>query len=165
MLAVIFGDSSDASMQWKRWQTSDSGTLLAVFAYRVSRLDSHYTVDFCCYRESDDDPTDHSFRDQPAYHGEISGDPTNGEINRITLEAELSDSDPVSRSAIAVQYGKVMIGERSYLCPIRGVAISELYNADMQKAYGISLERHVNKVEFTHYHKFGSTARILTGAN
>ena len=165
MLAVIFGDSSDASMQWKRWQTSDAGTRLAVFAYQVPRPDSHYTIDFCCYRESEDDPTDHSFRDQPGYRGEISIDPANGEIHRITLQAELSDSSPVSRSAIAVQYGHVMIGGRSYLCPIRGVAVSELYNADMQKDYGIPLERHVNKVEFTHYHKFGSTSRILTGAN
>lgn len=165
MLAVIFGDSSDASMQWRRWQTSDAGSRVAVFAYQVPHPDSHYTIDFCCFRESDDDPTDHSFRDQPGYHGEIFIDPASGEIDRITLEAELSDSSPVSRSAIAVQYGHVMIGGRSYLCPIRGVAISELYNADMQKDYGIPLERHVNKVEFTHYHKFGSTARMLTGAN
>lgn len=165
MLAIIFGDSSDSAMQWRRWQTSDSGSRLAVFGYRVPPPESHYTIDFCCYRESEDDPTEHSFKDQPGYHGEIFIDPANGEIDRITLKAELSDSDPVSRSAIAVQYGHVMIGGRSYLCPISGVAVSELYNADMQKDYGISLERHVNKVEFTHYHKFGSTARILTGAN
>ncbi|WP_204101539.1 hypothetical protein [Occallatibacter savannae] len=165
MLTVIFRDSSDASMQWNRWQTSDSGTQLAVFAYKVPRLDSHYTIDFCCYRESQDDPTDHSFRDQPGYHGEIFIDPATGEIARITLNAELSDSDPVSRSAIAVQYGHVMIGGRSYLCPVGGVAVSELYNPDMQKDYGIAVERHVNKVAFTHYHKFGSTARILTGVN
>lgn len=165
MLAVILGDSSDASMRWKRWQLSDSAHPLAVFAYQVPRLDSHYTVDFCCYRESQDDPTEHSFKDQPGYHGEISIDPASGEIVRITVEAGLDESAPVSRSAIAVQYEHVMIGGRSYLCPIRSVAISELYNADMQMNYGIGLERHVNKVEFTHYHKFGSTSRILTGAN
>ena len=165
MLAVIFGDSSDASMPWKRWQAGDSGNRLAVFTYRVPRSDSHYTVDFCCYRESQDDPAEHSFKDQPAYHGEISIDLASGEIVRITVEAELDESAPMSRSAIAVQYGHVMIGGRSYLCPIRSVAVSELYNADMQENYGIGLERHVNKVEFTHYHKFGSTSRILTGAN
>ncbi|MBS1803911.1 MAG: hypothetical protein JST28_11130 [Acidobacteria bacterium] len=161
MLAVIFGDSSNDSMHWMRWQKSASGTRLAVFRYEVPRLASHYTVDFCCYRQSEDDPTEHSSKDQPAYHGELSINPATGEIDRITVEAELAESDHVSQSALAVQYGHVIISGRSYLCPVRSVAVTELYNADMQKDYGIGLERHVNDVEFTNYRKFGSTARIL----
>jgi len=163
ILAVIFGDSSDESMHWRRWQRSESGARLAVFGYQVPRLASHYTVDFCCYRQSEDDPAEHSSKDQPAYHGELSIDPATGEIDRITVEADLAESDHVSRSALAVQYGHVIIGGRTYLCPVRSVAVTELYNADMQKNYGIGLERHVNDVAFTDYRKFGSTARILVG--
>lgn len=163
MLAVIFGDSSDDSMHWRRWQRSESGTMLAVFGYQVPRLASHYTVDFCCYRQSEDDPAEHSFKDQPAYHGELAIDRATGEIDRITVEADLAESDHVSRSELAVQYRHVIIAGRSYVCPVRSVAVTELYNADMQKNYGVGLERHVNDVAFTNYRKFGSTARILVG--
>jgi hypothetical protein len=164
VLAIVLGDASNHSLRWHRWQHSESGDQIAVFGYQIPRSSSHYTVDFCCFRRSEDDPTDHAFRDKPGYHGEIYVDPASGDVLRITIEAELRESDPVSRSAMAVLYRHVAIGGKQYLCPVRSVAISELYNSDIQKIDTIGLERHVNEVEFNDYHKFGSTARILTGA-
>jgi hypothetical protein len=164
ILTVVLGDATDESLEWSRWQTSDSGAQVAVFRYAIPRSSSHYTVDFCCYRKSDDDPIEYPFNDKPGYHGQIYVDPASGEIDRITLEAELLETDPVMRSALAVQYGQVAIDAKRYLCPIWSVAVSELHSAAIEKIDGIGIERHVNKVEFGHYHKFGSTARILTGA-
>ena len=165
ILGAVLGDASDNHLRWHRWQRSESGIQLAVFGYEIPRETSHYTVDFCCYRESGDDPAEHAFKDRPAYRGEIRIDPGTGEVLRISLEAELRESDPVSRSAIAVQYGGVVIGGKRYVCPVRSVAISEVYNADIEKIDGIGLERRVNEVEFSRYHKFGSSTRILTGAD
>jgi hypothetical protein len=164
VLGLVLGDAFDNHLRWHRWQRSESGIQLAVFGYEIPRESSHYSVDFCCYRSSGDDPTEHAFKDKPAYHGEIYIDPGSGEVLRISVEAELRESDPVSRSAIAVQYGGVVIGGKRYVCPVRSVAISEVYNADIEKIDGIGLERRVNEVEFTGYHKFGSSTRILTGA-
>jgi len=165
VLAVILGDASDESLHWHRWQRNESGMQMAVFGYKIPRSSSHYTVDFCCYRQAEDDAIEHAFRDKPGYHGEIYINPANGEVVQITLEADLSETDPVSRSAVAVEYGHVMIGGKRYVCPVRSVAILEGYNADIKKIDGIGLERHVNEVKFTDYHKFGSTVRILTSAD
>lgn len=164
VLAIVLGDATNDSLHWHRWQSSNSGGRIAVFGYAIPRMSSHYTVDFCCFRRSEDEPTDHAFHDKPAYRGEIYIDPANGQVVQITIEAELRESDPVIRSAMAVHYGDVVIAGRHYVCPVRSVAVSELYNSDIQKLDGIGLERHVNEVEFRDYHKFGSAARILTGA-
>jgi len=163
-LALILNDSFHEHLVWDRWQRSESGTLVAVFRYAIPRSSSHYTVDFCCYRKSQDDPQDYPFKDKPGYHGEIYIRPENGEIDRITLEAEFGAADPVAKSAIAVEYGQVTIGGKPFVCPVRSVAISELHNPAIEKINSIGIVRHVNLVEFTGSHVFGSNARILTDA-
>lgn len=163
ILNVVLADSSDEALRWSRWQRSESGSIVAVFQYRTPRSLSHYTVDFCCYRQAEDDPTEHSFKDKPPYRGEMYINPINGEIDRITLEADLAESAPVTKSSMAVQYGRVWIAGKPYLCPVWSVALTELHNTAIEKIDGIGIERHLNKTAFTRYHKFGSTARILTG--
>lgn len=64
-------------------------------------------------------------------------------------------------SGTAVQYGRVNIGGKDYICPIRGVAVSELHNLAMEDTYKIGPERLINEVRFSNYHKFASTMRIL----
>lgn len=161
ILAQVLNDSFNGKVQWVRWQGSEPGRLVAVFRYSIPRPASHYSIDFCCYQKSLDDPTDYAFKDKPGYHGEIYVDPASGEISQITLEAEIEGSDPAIRSAMAVQYGKVLIGAKQYVCPIKSVAISDFHSALIEKIDGIGIERRVNEVEFSNYHKFGSTSRIL----
>lgn len=164
ILKIVLGDASGDGLQWNRWQTSDSGTQLAVFRYIIPRASSHYTIDFCCFQKSLDEPVDYEFHDKPGYSGEIYIDPANGEINRITLDAKLEEDVPVTRSAIAVQYGPVVIGGKQYVCPLWSIAISDFHNALIEKIDGIGTERHLNETEFIDYHKFGSSSRILSGA-
>ena len=48
----------------------------------------------------------------------------------MTMKAELSTADPITRAAVAWQYGKVDIGGRSSICPVQRAAIS-LASGDM----------------------------------
>jgi hypothetical protein len=162
ILKTVLGDSFMGSVEWTRWQTSETGAPLAVFRFTVPKASSHYLVDFCCYQKSKDDPVQYPFREKPGYRGELYLDPATGVISRITLQADLTDADPVTKSEIAVQYGPVNIGGKNYVCPIQGIAVSEVRNLVMESVDRVGLEKHVNVVRFLNYHKFGSTARILT---
>jgi hypothetical protein len=71
ILKIVLGDSFQGSVQWSRWQRSETGAELAVFQYAIPKPASHYLIDFCCYRISKNDPTFYTFRDHPAYHGEL----------------------------------------------------------------------------------------------
>jgi len=161
ILKTVFTDSFVGNVEWIRWQSSETGTLLAVFRFSVPQSASHYLIDFCCYRKSKEDPQEYSFRRKPGYHGELYIDPATGVIDRITLQAELTDADPVTASSIAVKYGHVDIGGKNYVCPIQGIAVSEVHNLVMESD-GVGLEKHINVVQFLNYHKFGSTSRILS---
>jgi hypothetical protein len=162
ILTLVLSDSLKGSVVWNRWQTSKSGGQMAVFRYAVPLSDSHYAIDFCCYSPKPDDPPVTPFRVKPAYHGEIFIEPVTGAIVRFTLEAELSDDDPITAAGIAVDYGRVEIGGREYMCPVRGVAISEIHNFMMESVDKVGQERDINLVRFINYHKFASDARIVS---
>jgi hypothetical protein len=162
ILKTVLGDSFAGSVIWVRWQTSESGVPVAVFRFSVPKDASHYLVDFCCYRKAEDDPMEYPFRARPGYHGELYVDLATGVIDRITLQADLNDDDPVTTSGIAVQYGKVEIGGKNYICPTQGIAVSDVHNLVMESVDHIGPEKHINVVRFLNYHKFGSTSRILT---
>jgi hypothetical protein len=161
ILRIVLTDSFQGNVVWTRWQNSAAGALLAVFHYSVPRAASHNLIDLCCYQRSKFEAGLLTFRDTPGYHGDIYIDPATGIIDRITVEAELREIDPVLASGIAVQYAQVDIGGRKYSCPIRGVAVSVVCNFQAESIDGVGRERHVNEVSFLNYHKFVSTARIL----
>jgi hypothetical protein len=161
ILTVALVDSFRENLSWSRWQKSNTGEEVAVFRYTIPRSSSHYLIDFCCYQRSKEDPEMLRFRDKPGYHGELYLNPTTGVVDRITLEAELTEEDPVTASAISVEYGKAGIGGKSYVCPIYALAISEFHNRDVEVIDGVGLEKHINETHFLEYHKFGSTARIV----
>jgi VWFA-related protein len=124
------------------------------------------------------------FHETPGYHGALSIDPTTGAILRITLAAELKDDDPITRAAIVVQYGPVMIGDRNYICPIRSLAFSmeqagtsggrNSANASskaVDDAWGSPVSHPdnspvllVNETSFSHYHRLGTSIRMVADA-
>jgi hypothetical protein len=161
VLKTVLGDSVKGSVVWSCWQIGEAGTLVAVLRYDVPKPSSRYLVDFCCYQKSQDDPQSFRFFDTPGYHGELYLDPATGAVDRITLEAQLSEDDPVMVSGLAVQYGRVDIGGKSYIRPVRGVAVSEIHGPVMEPADKVAPERFINEVRFSDYHKFSSTVRML----
>jgi hypothetical protein len=160
-LSMVLTDSLTGTVAWSRWQRGASGARLAVFRYSVPRASSGYAVHLCCFQTNPDDSDGVSFHDNPAFHGEIFVRPDSGVVERVTVEAELSGDTPVRRCSIAVEYGEVKIDGRPYTCPVRGVAILVFYSPAIEKIDGIGLEKHINRVQFDRYHKFGSSARMV----
>ncbi|MDR3791863.1 MAG: hypothetical protein P4L03_00650 [Terracidiphilus sp.] len=159
VLDTVFADSAYGSFTWNRWQTGPTGPL-AVFRYTVPESASHYQIDLCCW-STETDHTPHKYHGKPAYHGEIFIDPDTGAVARITLEADLDPGAMLTASAIAVDFAPVSIAGWSYICPVRGVALSAFHNQQMKRLDGVGLERHINLVRFLDYHKFAASTRIL----
>jgi len=163
VLAIVFGDFAHGAVAWARWESDPALGPLAVFQYSVPKSASHYLVDFCCYRNSETESEVLSFRDHPAYHGEIALSPGSGVVRRITIQADLDPAGPMAASDLAVQYGEVEIGGQTYICPVRSIATTAIHRPAIKRIDGIGIERHLNEIQYTDYHKFGSTSRMITG--
>jgi VWFA-related protein len=71
------------------------------------------------------------------------------------------------RAAKVVEYAPVNIGGRSYICPAKSVAFSTIPVPSASAADELSgpVQVNLNDVAFTHYHEFGSEARIVANAS
>ncbi len=173
ILAVVLRDASKGTITWSHWEQTANG-VAGVFHFQVPVGASHYEVNFCCVLSAEDpnayrtDPgapnSANFYRGMPAYHGSLAIDTATGSILRLTLDPELSADGPISRSAIAVDYGPVEIGGESYACPIRSVALSRA-RARLGGDMSDRIINRLNEVSFTSYHRFGSTMRIITDAS
>jgi hypothetical protein len=98
----------------------------------------------------------------PAYHGTLAIDPSTGAIVRLTLDAELDPANTISRASTIVEYGRVVIGDQAFICPVRSLAISSQQGPppteeDPQRRPIIA----INETTFTQYHRLGSSARMI----
>jgi VWFA-related protein len=175
ILGTVLVDSSHGKLVWSHWEQAAAGAE-AVFHYAVPREQSHYRVEFCCVRG---DHGNGAFKRLSGYHGEITVDPLNGAVLRLTLEADLQPTDPLVRSDIVVEYGPVEIGGKTYICPIKSVSITvspalASDASEMQRYRGKLLDKDnwaarehlqtlLNDVVFEQYHLFRAEARILSG--
>jgi hypothetical protein len=135
ILATAILDAARGHLAWSHWEMGGEG-LLAVFRYAVSAKESHYVVQ--------DRVT--------AYEGEIALDPSSGAVLRIVLKTDREGGNPLDVADIVVEYGPVDLGGRKYICPLRGIALSE----GSQLAW-------LNDVRFENYHLFRTDMRILPG--
>ena len=183
-LGMILTDTLQGSVTWSHWEQIGA-THAAVFQYSVPNSASHFELISTLQREAplegfaspgggrgtasigmrpNNDPArTTTITTRPAYHGSIWVDPDTGTILRITMEAELKDSDPFRRAAILVQYGPVKIGDGKFICPVRSVALSEAA-LDRQASEGNAPTQWLNETLFTNYHRFGSTTRVIPNA-
>ena len=95
-------------------------------------------------------------------------DPLTGVLLRIWIQADLPLRLPINRSAIAVDYGPIVIGGKTDFRPIKSVAISRsrtlrcsTNGIRISGVYG-PFQTLLNDVTFTDYHIFRSEHRILT---
>jgi len=213
-LFVVLSDTAKGKVSFSHWEQTDPAQsnssqpgLVAVFHYAVPRAASHYGVNYCCIRDAKSigsprvnysgergrqGPSPYlansinliPFVETPGYHGTISIDPATGTVVRITIEAELSGSDPLSRAATAIEYSRLKIGDELYYCPVRSLALSTedvnlaSLNGNQQSgnpsaepswrspAVGTDTKPIllINETRFVNYHRLGSTVRILTDA-
>ena len=79
-------------------------------------------------------------------------------------------SGPLLRVASVIDYGRMVIGERRYICPVRSLALTEAQDSSnfgspavaTDPYTGVNTIVQVNETLFTDYHRLGSTTRILT---
>jgi hypothetical protein len=177
VLGTILKDTSKGTIKWSHWEQTATGQV-GVFHYEVPQAVSHYSVNFCCVKGSEDamnygggiaggkgsSPVDeasaNSYHGTPSYHGNLYLDPVTGSILRITIETELKASDPIERAEILVQYGSMEIGGQVYICPVQSFAISKVQSHSGGDMSDRTILR-INEVKFTDYHRFGSTVRLL----
>ncbi len=163
ILETIFGDAAKGHIYWSHWEQGTSAPV-AVFRYEVPEPQSHYTVGTV--------NVEHGAQHNPGYHGEITLNPDNGSILRVTIIAEMKLDDPVSTADLAVDYGPVEIGGRIYICPLTSVATSEVRMVMQQLNFSTGAvektslgvpKSYLNEVEFRNYHLFRAETRILDG--
>ncbi len=156
-------DAARGKLAWSHWEGS-AGALQAVFHYTVPPDKSHYEVKYCCIWRQNGDRV--YFQQFTGYQGDIAVDPSNGTIFRLTLMADLKPTDPLVKAGILVEYGPVIIGGRSYICPTRSVALSvglEIRTIEQGSVNSLGLlQTSLNDSAFEQYHVFRAEARILS---
>jgi hypothetical protein len=132
ILGTALLDAGQGNLVWSHWEQGASGPE-AVFHYSVTAEKSHYEVE----------------KEFTGYKGEIAVDPSNGTILRLFLRAE----DSLGMTAdILVEYGPVELGGKTYICPLKSIAILG----------GFEL-LWLNDVVFEQYHLYRADSRILPG--
>ena len=155
VLGFLLIDTEPEKIVWDHWERSAT-VPLAVFHYSVPRDRSHFAVTF----NADSRP------DFPAYHGEIAIDPSTGVVFRITSVANTYDPEGAAASSLLVEFGPAQIGEVTYICPSRGVAMTKFYSAfaDLNaEPPPVASQTFINDTSFTNYHVFRSNSRVLSG--
>jgi hypothetical protein len=154
ILSVVIGDVIRSQVTWSHWERS-TGDPMAVLHYAVPEDQSNYLV-----RIPNGSKVEEVY---PGYHGEIAIDPATGSILRLSIVADLTGPYQTMQTAILVEYAPVAIGDRTYICPVHGVAFAKTpvagVTADTQGS--VTVQTQLNDVVFTHYHLFGSEARIV----
>ena len=167
ILAVIFHGFSGAHSEfvWSHWEQGADG-LQAVFRYVVPQPASHFEVNFCCLADPDGTIP---LNKTAAYHGEVAIDPASGAILRVTVDAHLEPRLPILSSGIVVEYSPVVIGEKTYICPIRSVSISRwrgvVILTEWGQTFGVygRFKTMLNDMTFGKYHMFRAQSRVLPG--
>ena len=165
ILGTVLVDAAHGKLMWSHWEQGPSGRE-AIFSYIVPKSESHYTVSLSGV-----------FSETSGYHGVIAIDPANGTIHRLVLQADLKSGSLVASSAVYVEYGEVVIGGKTYICPVKSVSVwraPKLAGAP-RFHYGSVVENNQNgnnqlqtfldDVAFEDYHVFHADARMLAAGS
>ena len=188
-LSMILTDTVKGKVNWSHWEQGAAGPV-AVFHYSVPSSASHFEVINSLPRQSSLEGTSTpsvgsrqgsgitlksnggsntaTFLTRPGYHGSLWVDPVTGTILRTTMEADTKGSSQFKRAAILVEYGPVQIGESEFICPVRSLALSMAVdgaNLDpLTRMPGDAPTQWLNESQFTGYHRFGTTTRMVKDA-
>lgn len=157
ILGLVMIDAMHGGFSWLRWEQS-AGEPVGVFRYSVPKGRSSYAVQI---------PTGIKIEElYPAYHGEIAIDPATGEIQRLSVVADMEPPYERIQTAILVEYAPVVIGNRRYICPVKGVAYSRapvVSAPEPKEGFTATEMTELNDVAFTQYHLFHTEAHIVSG--
>ncbi len=159
ILEVVMGDAMRGQVKWNHWD-QDASEPVAVFSYSVAADQSNYPVGIPAGPKID--------QIYPGYHGEIAIDPATGEILRVSVTADLPPPFEMLQTAILVEYGAVMIGDRTYVCPTHGVAYSTFPvagTAAEPQGSTVTVQTRLNDIAFTQYHLLNAGEHIVSGGS
>jgi hypothetical protein len=157
--AIVFLDIAHGKLAFSHWEKGPSGNL-AVFLYAVPAEASHYEIRTACRVSK---AADH----HPAYHGTLALDAATGTLVRFTLQADDERDERISGVASVIEYGPVVLGNRSFICPRRSLAFSTQEIACQDGKHPKRLEQPIlflNRTDFSAYHRLGSESTILPGS-
>jgi VWFA-related protein len=167
--------SRPGQMTWKRWGQGPTGRS-AVFSYSLPASSLSWGTTGCCL--PDGQGTD-SFPHPSKYRGEIEIDPATGALLRIEIRAEPRSNTSILRADVVIEYGPVDIAGKTYVCPLRSVALTRersIITATLAKESSGMLANDsgesfrtsgpyatmLNDITFSNYHVFRAQSRILT---
>jgi hypothetical protein len=180
-LELILADVLPSGPIWSHWEGSANAPI-AVFTYEVPWGRSHYLVVV--------PGVPRASQTSDAYHGEMTIDPSNGTIVRLTLVADLSGDSRVSKGDVLVEYGPVEIGGINCTCPVKSASLTVQRPSTSGSKYKLNAEAtkagapqtkmnqiqssydsandgplvtKVSDARFSNYHQFRSDIRILPG--
>lgn len=154
--AVLVDAIAHGRVTWSHWENGASGRM-AVFRYAVAQEVSHYSVLVPEYNQEI----------LVAYHGEIAVDPLDGSVLRITMMGDFNPASLQVRADLMVDYGPAEIGDRTYICPVKSVALAAAWPLDHLLYRGKDAPGYlligINETRFTDYHLFRAEIHILSG--
>jgi len=172
---------SAGSPKFARWEDVN-GKAAAVFAFAVDKKKTHYAIDYCCFPDTSAGQIDYGmskgapvassageqhtaapdykhFKTAAGYRGELYIDPDSGAVVRTITEAEFKNSNLVRYEDIRTDYGRVAVGDKSLVVPIRIFTnAAVIANGDLN-ASKTSLRHTFVTQTFTDYQLAGSTAQ------
>ncbi|MFZ1942047.1 MAG: VWA domain-containing protein [Acidobacteriaceae bacterium] len=152
-------------LSWSR-REENAGQRRAVFRYQVPLNRSLLAVQGCCL-PGGNGATGYDI--MPAYHGEISIDPSSGALLRVQVQEDLRTVAPADRSETVVAYGPVNIGGSTYILPLWSVDTLQSRQVLTLKEWNLKLQTwgthttELNDFTFDHYHKFAGSGHLLPG--
>ncbi len=169
ILSTVVADALKGTITWARWEEGTAGRV-AVFHFTVPEAKSNYFVKFCCYVDgfsSDGQPNLAVFNQKAGYHGDLTFNPADGSILRVSLQAEMPPSGIVPNAGIVIEYSPVEIGGQSYICPARSISRLQAHAGKQEAMYSRAnykgpVKTFLNDVEFKQYRRFGTEMRILS---
>jgi len=147
VLSAILQEAQAAGkLNWLRWETVN-GRQTAVFSFAVDKKRSHYSVNYCCFPDTDqagetgnrgiggiasssvgnmNTYTSWSpYRATVPYHGEIFVDPDSGIVVRLVTDADFKPSDVVRQEDQRIDYAPVTVGGKPLIVPVRTLIDTE----------------------------------------
>jgi hypothetical protein len=162
ILVTALLDAVQGHLVWSHWEQGKTGPQ-AVYRYVVAADKSHFEVAYCCVHKLGMMPM--LFRQFSTYAGEITIDPSNGTILRLSFKAtSFQKNDPIDQAKVLVEYGPVEIGGKTYICPLKSVAFSLGLAIQPESGFRVQyapLQTRVNDVVFDQYHLYRATSTIL----
>jgi hypothetical protein len=188
-LGTVVNDTARGTVTWGYWEQTPAGPA-AVFHFSVPKAASHFEVILPAgapvttgsgggIMEGFGNPQaaleatrsgaalQTGTSSEPAYGGSLWLDPATGTVLRITMEADPKEILPYKWAAMMVQYGQVRIGDGDYICPLRSIFSLTLKEAALHDLAGDEEDgptHWLSESLFTGYHRFKSTAQILSDA-